>query len=187
MTEVEMVKVFKCLADQSRLLILKSLTKEDMYVERLSERLSLAPATVSFHLKKLEEIGAVKSRKEQYYTVYSLCPEVFSVRIIDLLKDGISNDNIQDERDEAYRQKVLSSFMEYGKLKTMPAQLKKKNIILEEICKAFEADRTYIEKEVNLIIADFYEDFCTIRRDMVGAGLLSRQNGIYCKSAERAK
>lgn len=187
MTEGEMIKLFKCLADKSRLLILKSLAKEDMYVERLAERLNLTPATVSFHLKKLEEINSVKSRKEQYYTIYSLCPDVFSFRIIDYLLEDISNDNMQDERDEAYRQKVLSSFMVYGKLKSIPSQLKKKNIILEEICKAFETDKPYTEKEVNLIIADYYDDFCTIRRDMVGAELLRRQNGIYFKSGEIAK
>lgn len=187
MTDAEMIKIFKCLADKSRLLILKSLAKEDMYVERLAERLGISPATVSFHLRKLEEINAVRSRKEQYYTIYSLCPEVFSFRIIDYLLDDISIDNVPNERDEVYRQKVLSSFMEYGKLKSLPAQLKKKNIILEEIGKAFETDRAYTEREVNLIIADYYDDFCTIRRDMVGAGLLRRQNCLYFKDCERAK
>lgn len=184
MTEAELIKLLKCLADKSRLRILSSLAKEDMYVERLAERLDLSPPTVSFHLKKLEEVGAVKSRKEQYYTVYSLCPEALSINLTEYF--GCSGDRKQDERDEAYRIKVLSSFMEYGKLKSIPAQLKKKNIILEEICKAFDFGRSYPEKEVNLIIADFHDDFCTIRRDMVGVGLLSRSNGIYIKKSERA-
>lgn len=184
MTETELIKIMKCLSDKSRLHILRSLVKEEMYVERLAERLDLSAPTVSFHLKKLEEIGAVKSHKEQYYTVYSLCPEILSFNIIECLDchDG----NIQDERDEAYRNKVLSSFMEYGKLKSIPTQLKKKNIILEEICKTFEFGRSYTEKEVNIIIADFHDDFCTIRRDMVGVGLLFRHNGIYTKSKEKA-
>lgn len=184
MTELALIKVMKCLSDKSRLRILRSLIKEAMYVERLAERLDLSAPTVSFHLKKLEEIGAVKSHKEQYYTVYSLCPEALSFNIIECL--DYPDDNIQNERDEAYRNKVLSSFMEYGKLKSIPAQLKKKNIILEEICKAFAFDRSYTEKEVNIIIADFHDDFCTIRRDMVGIGLLSRENGIYTKNKERA-
>ena len=53
MTEADAIKLFKCLADKSRLQILKSLMREDMYVERLAERLGLTPATISFHLKKL--------------------------------------------------------------------------------------------------------------------------------------
>ena len=58
MLEADAIKLFKCLADKSRLQILKSLVKEEMYVERLAERLDLTPATISFHLKKLEDAGA---------------------------------------------------------------------------------------------------------------------------------
>ena len=53
MTEADAINLFKCLADKSRLQILKSLAVEDMYVERLAERLGLTPSTISFHLKKL--------------------------------------------------------------------------------------------------------------------------------------
>ena len=53
MTEDNVVKLFKCLSDKSRLQILKSLINEDMYVELLTPRLNLAPSTISFHLKSL--------------------------------------------------------------------------------------------------------------------------------------
>ena len=66
MTETEAIALFKCLADKSRLQILKSLAREDMYVELLAERLGLTPPTISFHLKKLAEAGAVRSYKSQY-------------------------------------------------------------------------------------------------------------------------
>ena len=55
MTETDAIKLFKCLADKSRLQILKSLAIEEMYVERLAERLGITPSTVSFHLKKLSQ------------------------------------------------------------------------------------------------------------------------------------
>ena len=67
MKETEAIGLFKCLADKSRLQILKSLAVEDMYVERLAERLDLTPSTISFHLKKLSEAGAVTAYKNQYY------------------------------------------------------------------------------------------------------------------------
>ena len=85
MTEQQAVTLFKCLADRSRIRILKSLMQEDMYVELLAERIGITPATVSFHLKKPEEAGAVQSRKEQYYTVYSINREAFDVSIPDIL------------------------------------------------------------------------------------------------------
>ena len=39
MNEADVIKLFKCLADKSRLQILKSLIHEDMYVELLAQRL----------------------------------------------------------------------------------------------------------------------------------------------------
>ena len=47
MTETQALMLFKCLADRSRLQILKSLAQEDMYVERLAQRLGLTPPTIS--------------------------------------------------------------------------------------------------------------------------------------------
>lgn len=51
----------------------------------------------------------------------------------------------------------------------------------EEIARAFEANRDYTEREVNIIIADYHDDFCTIRRDMIFEGFLECENMIYRK------
>lgn len=179
MTEAEAIKLFKCLADKSRLQILKSLAQEDMYVERLAERLGLTPATISFHLKKLADAGAVTAYRTQYYTMYALCRDVFLSRILDIICTESDEAVLQAQREQAYRQRVIDSFFEYGKLKSIPAQRKKERIILEEIAKAFEAGLVYTEREVNIIIADFHDDFCTLRRDMIGEGLMARENGTY--------
>lgn len=184
MTETEAIKLFKCLADKSRLQILKSLAIEDMYVERLAERLDLTPPTISFHLKKLQDAGAVTSYKSQYYMMYSLCKDVFMTNILDIIREESDELKLQEQRDEEYRQKVIDAFFEYGKLKSIPAQRKKERIVLEEIAKAFEAGREYSEREVNLIIADFHDDFCTIRRDMIGEKLLVREGGRYWRGEE---
>lgn len=179
MTEADAIRLFKCLADKSRLQILKSLVIEDMYVERLAERLGITAPTVSFHLKKLADAGAVTSYKSQYYMMYSLNRELFDTTILEILRERSDESELQAQRDAEYRQKVIDSFFEYGKLKSIPAQRKKERIVLEEIAKAFEYDRLYSEREVNLIIADFHDDFCTIRRDMVGEQLLERDTHGY--------
>lgn len=179
MTDNDVIKLFKCLSDKSRLQILKSLVNEEMYVELLAKRLDLAPSTISFHLKKLEDVGAVTARKEQYYTMYSMNENIFKSSILDMIKEESSEAEIQMEREEKYRNKVIESFFDYGKLKNIPAQRKKRLIILEEIAKAFETNREYTEREVNIIIADFHDDFCTLRREMICERLLTRDNGIY--------
>lgn len=179
MTETEALTLFKCLADKSRLQILKSLTLEDMYVERLAQRLGLTPPTISFHLKKLSEAGVVRSYKTQYYTMYALHGDMLRTSILDLIQEKSSEADLQAQRDEAYRQKVLAAFFEYGKLKSIPMQKKKERIVLEELVKSFEFGRVYAEREVNIILADFHDDFCTLRRDMIGEKLLARDKTGY--------
>ncbi len=179
MIEAEAIKLFKCLSDKSRLQILKSLAKEDMYVERLAERLGLTPATISFHLKKLEDAKAVTSYKEQYYTMYSLCRDVFMTNIMDIINEESEVLDEQKQREDAYREKVIKTFFEYGRLKAIPAQRKKQRICLEEISKAFVPGTEYDEKEVNEIILRFHDDFCTIRRDMISEHIMERDGQVY--------
>jgi hypothetical protein len=179
-TEQEVVALFKCLADRTRLQILRTLAREDAYVELLSERLGLAPSTISFHLKKLSDIGAVSSSKSQYYTMYALNHELFDQTMLSILQQESDEAAVQDERERLWREKVLRSFFgEDGRLRTIPAQRKKRLIVLERLAEAFEPGRTYSEREVNLIIADFHDDFCTLRREMVDERLMSRVDGRY--------
>lgn len=179
MTEAEAIRLFKCLSDKSRLQILKSLATEDMYVERLAERLGITASTVSFHLKKLADAGAVTSYKSQYYMMYSLKKEIFETSISEILQEKSDEADAQDQRDAEYRQRVINTFFEYGKLKSIPVQQKKERIVLEVIAQVFEFDRIYSEREINIIIADFHDDFCTIRRDMIGEQLLARDAKGY--------
>lgn len=181
MLETDAIKLFKCLADKSRLQILKSLIQEDMYVERLAERLGLTPATISFHLKKLEDAQAVTSYKEQYYTMYSIRQEIFMTNIIDIIREESDEAAKQRQREEEYKNKVIATFFEYGKLKAIPSQRKKERICLEEIAKSFEIDKEYDEKEVNVIIENYFDDYCTIRRDMISEKIMERQGTTYIR------
>ena len=96
-----------------------------------------------------------------------------------MLQEKSEEADLQQQRDAKYRQKVIDAFFEYGKLKSIPAQQKKRRIVLEVIAEQFERGKIYPEREVNLIIADFHEDFCTIRRDMIGEHLMERDARGY--------
>ncbi|MCK5683468.1 DUF2087 domain-containing protein [bacterium] len=171
--------LLKALSDSSRLLILNALNEKDQYVEELSQRLNLAASTISFHLKKLEMAELISSSKEQYYTMYSMNRKLLDKKLSEILfVDDLCLDE-QERRVKMYRDKVISSFFKYGKLEKIPVQRKKKRIILEELVKKFEFDRIYKEKEVNIIIAEFNDDFCTIRRDFISEKLMKRDKGLY--------
>lgn len=179
MTDTQAVQLFKCLADRSRLQILRTLAKEEMYVELLAQRLDLTPSTVSFHLKKLTEAGLVSATKNQYYTVYTLRRQALDVSLLDILSQPPDEADLQARREDAYRRRVLETFFEGGRLKSIPVQRKKERIVLEELARAFAPGRAYSEREVNLILSGFYDDFCTLRRDLISEQLMTRKDGIY--------
>ena len=181
MTQENALKIFKALSDLSRLRIIQSLTQGEMYAELLAERLDLTPSTVSFHMKKLEEAGLVTSRKEQYYTVYALKKDVLEKNLLEVAASEPEKIGEQQKREEEYRRKVTDAFFEYGKLKSIPVQRKKKLICYEMIAEQFTPGKVYSEKELNGIITRFHEDYCTIRRDMISEGILRRDGSEYVR------
>jgi len=150
-----------------------------MVVERLASRLGLAISTVSFHLKKLEDSGLVTSKKDQYYKQYSVNREILDQTLSDLVT--LDENPLMKDRDEAYRQKVIATFFSDGVCDQLPVQKKKRIIVLEEIAKAFESKKQYTENEVDKILKPYHHDHCTLRRDLVDYGFLSRNNGVYKK------
>ena len=70
-----------------------------------------------------------------------------------------------------------------GKLSALPLKNNQIIVILEELARKFELEREYKEKEVNVILEDVNEDYCTLRRLLVDYGYLSRHKGIYTKNA----
>ena len=171
----EKLELLKLLADETRLDILNLLLKEDSYVEKIACELSLTPATICYHLKKLEAAGVVNCSRAQFYMIYSLNRDIFDRPLYELIR----KDEPVVDTEEKYRKEVVSRFFKYGRLTQLPSQRKKREIVLQEIATRFEANRTYDEKEVNEIILRYHEDFCTIRREMIAFGMMTRDHEIY--------
>ena len=171
----EKLELLKLLADETRLEILNILLKEDSYVEKIACELSLTPATICYHLKKMESAGVVNCSRSQFYIIYSLNREIFDKPLFELIK---KDEEIVDT-EEKYKKEVVSNFFKYGRLTQIPTQRKKREIVLAEILKQFDFDREYGEKEVNAIILRYHEDFCTIRREMIAFGMMTRDHEIY--------
>jgi predicted transcriptional regulator len=173
------IKIMKALSDPSRLMVMNSLMKKSQYVEELSERLGLAPSTISFHLKKLEEADLVAREKDQYYVMFHANHSIFSMTLNELTRFNNIEKFIQDERIEQYREKVVRTFFKKNKLVQIPAQYKKRVIILKEMLKRFQPGKKYSEQAVNDLISQMYNDHCLIRREMIDAGIMKRENNEY--------
>ncbi len=77
------------------------------------------------------------------------------------------------------QEKVLKSFFVNGRLTHLPSSRKKKRFILQEFLRRFDRGRVYLESEVNDIIAESYEDFCTVRREFIAEKMMTRRSGKY--------
>lgn len=171
-------ELFKALGHPVRLIILNLLEMKPRHGEELATILNLKPATISHHLSKLTEVGLLESEKDQYYQTYSIIAEPLTRTIAEVVH--LPQPGLQAEVEEdAYRNKVLNTFLKRGRLIQIPTQVKKQRIILEKIVEEFEPDRTYSEREVNHILLDFHEDVATLRRSLISFRLMEREAGIY--------
>jgi predicted transcriptional regulator len=170
----ELVSFFKALADANRLKIVGLLSQQPYSVEQLAAMLHLRPSTISHHLAKLSEVGLVSARAEGYYSVYQL--EEATLRKTRLLfsKQDLAA-VVQGVDLGAYDRKVVEDYSQPdGRLKTIPSQRKKLDAILRYVVQVFEPDVRYNEKQVNQFLSRFHEDTASLRRELVGQGLMRR-------------
>jgi hypothetical protein len=80
---------------------------------------------------------------------------------------------------ERERARVLRDFFDGERLKQIPAQRKKRVIILEHLLTRFEPGRDYPERAVNDLLRSAHDDVATLRRELVDYGFLNRERGVY--------
>jgi biotin operon repressor len=174
----ELVTFFKALADSNRLKIVGLLAEKSYSVEELAELLKLKPSTVSHHLARLAEAGLVQARSESYYNVYQLDQSVLQKKARTMFTQGELSNVAAEVDADAYDKKVIRDYTKRdGSLKTLPSQRKKLEAILRYVAQAFEAGKHYSEKQVNEILAGYHDDTATLRRELVGFGLMQREGG----------
>ncbi len=84
--------------------------------------------------------------------------------------------------DQAERDKIERSFFKDGRLTELPAQRKKRIVVLERIVQAFEQDKDYTEIEVNGVLKKFHPDVATLRREFIDTKMMTRVAGVYRRS-----
>ncbi len=86
----------------------------------------------------------------------------------------------QVDLTEEETSKIIRSFIESnGKLKQLPAQRKKRLILLAYMLRELSHGKQYTEKEINEHILRYHEDFASIRREFVMSHFMYRQDGVY--------
>jgi biotin operon repressor len=174
----EVVAFFKALADANRLKIVGLLAQQPYSVEELAALLNLKPSTVSHHLAKLAQVGLVSAKADSYYNVYQLDEKVLQSKSRNLFSQENLAASVVDVDADAYDRKVIADYSRRdGSLKTIPSQRKKLEAILRYVVKEFEPGKRYSEKQVNEMLGKYHEDTASLRRELVGYGLMKREGG----------
>ena len=172
----ELLTLFKALSDANRLKIVGLLAQQPYAVEELAALLNLKASTVSHHLARLVKVGLVSAQAQSYYNIYRLDKSALETMTRNLFSSAQITSSAENVDLDAYDRKVVADYTRRdGRLKTIPAQRKKLDAILRYVVQAFETGRHYNEKRVNEILSGYHEDTASLRRELVGAGLMKRE------------
>jgi hypothetical protein len=176
---------FKAMANESRLRIVGLLAERERSVQELAELLSLKEPTVSHHLASLKSLGLVSARAEGVTHWHALHLEALTNLNRAMLDPTGVAALTREVSSEPWEDKVLASFVSAdGVLTQVPASRRKRWIILRWLVSGFEEGRRYPEQEVNQIIQRRHPDCATLRRELIGYGMMARNAGVYWRCPE---
>ena len=181
-----MLQFCKAMADESRLKIIGLLSTTEHSVQPLASILELKEPTVSHHLGVLKQLDLVRLRADGNFRWYRLNEEVLG----QISRSVFSRDNIArlaisaGARDS--ERKILDNFVDGARLLEIPVSYKKRLVVLKWLVRFFEANISYTESQVNALLKLHHHDCATLRREMIGCGMLARDKGIYRRRPESA-
>lgn len=174
------VNFHKTVGDKTRLRIIGLLKDGALHGQAIAGKLGLTPPTISHHINKLKEIDIVYQRRDKNTIYYSLNERKLALLAGAITKLGDEEMNGEFQVSDEEKHKVLSNFIDSnGQLKSIPAQLKKRLIILEHILKGLEPGKTYAEPKINEHIKKYHVDYATIRREFIMHHFMTRDKGYY--------
>ncbi|NGZ75211.1 DUF2087 domain-containing protein [Saccharibacillus alkalitolerans] len=185
----KLVAYHKALADPTRIRMLILLSEGELNGQALAQRLSVTPATITHHASKLRAASLIRERRDKNTIYFSL--DDYFIRssgsaTAELIyrrgaeaSETAADSEMLEQREKTKASVLKSFFAADGRLKSIPAQLKKKLIVLEEMVRRLEPGRKYEEREINDFIRTFHDDFATLRREFIMHQYMFRENGIY--------
>lgn len=177
MDDIErLAHLFRALADPARLRILGAIADQPRSGKELADSIKLTPPTISHHMHKLVEAGLVQVTSEGTRHTYRLDERALR----EAVRSQPATVEVSDLNDEdRERAKVLRDFFDGDRLKSIPAQRKKRVVVLQHLVERFTPGQQYPERAVNEILRTAHDDFATLRRELVDYGFMRRDQGVY--------
>ncbi|GIP43847.1 hypothetical protein J45TS6_23060 [Paenibacillus sp. J45TS6] len=178
----KIVNYHKALADPTRMRMLLLLSHGEMNGQQLAKRLNLSQPTVTHHAAKLRGAGLIKERRDKNTVYFSLYPYFIQQHAEASLHFIFKGEIEMEEMDQSQKLKdsvMRNFFSKDGKLRSIPAQYKKKLIVLQHMVEQLDQGKKYEEKEINEFIKTYHEDFATLRREFIMHQFMYREDGVY--------
>lgn len=179
----QLLRFFQVFSNESRLKIIGHLANGEASVGELAQLLDLKEPTISHHLAELKGLNLVSVRAEGTMRIYQL-----NARALEAMsKDIFARPNLAalvKPSDLTEEERVLRNWVDGDRLKDIPAQEKKKLIVLRWLAAKIDPDRRYTEREISDLLATYNEDYAVLRRYLVDCGFMTREKGIYWRTPE---
>ncbi len=133
------VTLFKGLADPTRLRMVAAMVDRARCGQDLASEIGVAPATISHHLKVLGKAGLLIETRQPPYVFYKVDLEAVqrAVRAVATPKRVRELTTAPPVDDDT--QKVLRTFFDGPRLRALPVQRRKKELVLEEVLRRIRA------------------------------------------------
>ena len=181
----QLLRFFQVFSNESRLKIIGYLANSEKSVGELAGLLGIKEPTVSHHLSEMKSIGLVDARAEGTMRIYRLNAKALEA----MSKDIFAHSNLAalvKSSEMSEEDKVLRTWVKDGRLTGIPAQEKKKQILMRWLAGQIDPDRRWTEREFSEWLTQFNEDFATLRRYLVDSGYMAREKGIYWRTQKDA-
>jgi hypothetical protein len=178
-----LLRFFQVFRNESSLKIIGHLDNVEKSVGELADLLALKEPTVSHHLSELKGIGLVDARAEGTMRIYRLDARTLET----MSKDIFAQTNLaalvkpSEMTDE---ERILRTWVKNGRIVDIPAQEKKKQILIRWVAGQIDPERRWTEKEFSEWLKQFNEDYAFLRRYLVDYHYMARENGIYWRTPE---
>ena len=170
------------LVDLDRLRIVARLVSGQANRVQLMEATHLPHKELLRQLGLLQYFGLVKYKEPAPRDPDMYTPMVLNQEAFRAAQQAMGKLRGRKPRPTDARQMTLETFMPDGKLSAFPRKQEQMLIILDEVAAKFETERQYKERDVNVILEEVNEDYCTLRRCLVDYGYLSRRGGVYTRN-----
>jgi hypothetical protein len=178
-SEVTVDAVVRLLAEPARLRVFSALVLGAGTPAEVAAATGLEMRDVMVGLRRLADGGLVELAGGRVAPLDRLFGELARQTVVAAQPEDLG---YSDERVTG----VLRTFVRDGRLVGLPAQRRRRIVVLEHIAQSFEPGIDYPEPEVNAVLkgwaADSGVDHVSLRRYLIDEDLLQRRDGVYRRS-----